>query len=58
MPLQEINDCEDARTAVQTYESGEDKRPEVKRYIIRRCIELGCTEHIPDKWEVEARNDG
>lgn len=57
MPLPEINDCNGVAAAVRQYEAG-DKRSELKRYIIHKAVEFGCTEHIPDSWEVEMHHDG
>lgn len=55
MALPEINDCDGVKAAVSQYESG-DKRPELRGYIIRKAMEHGCTELIPDSWEVEMKN--
>jgi hypothetical protein len=52
----EINDCADVQRCVREYESSETRDPAERRYIIRRAIELGCTENIPDKWEVDLQN--
>ena len=47
-------DCEELKGAITAYErEKEELRPALRRYLIRRSVQLGCTEHIPDSWEVE-----
>lgn len=47
-------DCEELKHAVEAYgREKEELRPSLRRYLIRRSVQLGCTEHIPDSWEVE-----
>lgn len=46
-------DCEELKHAVEAYGRETGSKPELKRYLIRRSVALGCTEHIPDDWELE-----
>lgn len=43
-------DCEQLKTAIQKTGDNEKGR---QQYLIKRSIELGCVEHIPDHWGVE-----
>jgi len=48
---EEIKDCDSVKAAVAQEKSspvGGDR----ERYIIKRAVELGCTEHIPDDWGI------
>jgi hypothetical protein len=50
MPDKPIETCDEIKTAVQKDGTEHGYRRE---YVIRRAIELGCTENIPDDWEIE-----
>lgn len=53
-----VGDCEDIKNAVTAYGREDDaKRPELRRLIIRNAIKHGCTDEIPDDWEVEVSHD-
>jgi hypothetical protein len=54
----QIRDCNELQAAVQKERTETANTTVVRRFIIRRSIELGCTEHIPDEWEVEISNGG
>lgn len=49
----EPQNCDDMKTAVAKTKEGENGR---KRYLVKRSVELGCVEHIPDDWEVEVEH--
>lgn len=42
--------CDDLKGAVQNTVETDKAR---QRVLIKKSIELGCVEHIPDSWEVE-----
>jgi len=46
----EPEDCEQLKTAVAKTGDNEKGRQQL---LIKRSIELGCIEHIPDNWGVE-----
>jgi hypothetical protein len=46
-----VDDCAALKTAVQ--ECGKDGSRARRRYLIKRSIELGCPDNIPDDWELE-----
>jgi hypothetical protein len=46
----EINNCEELRSAIQSWD-GKDKGRQ--RYLLKRAIDLGCVEHVPDDWGVK-----
>lgn len=46
-------DCGELKDAVQAYGRETGSKPKLRRYLIRRSVELGCTENIPDDWEAE-----
>lgn len=44
-------DCDEVRRAVESYgRAPVEKRAEVRRAIIRRHRELGCTDPLPESW--------
>jgi hypothetical protein len=49
----EIEDCDALKAAVDKHEPGDTAE---ERRLIKRSIELGCTEHIPDEWGVDVDN--
>ena len=49
----DIETCEDVQRVVQT----NPQNPAVRRYTIKRAIELGCLDSIPEQWELEIEND-
>lgn len=49
----EINDCDELKAAIDKHEPGNAGE---QRALIKRSIELGCVEHIPDDWGVEVEN--
>lgn len=50
MPDEEIKSCDDVAAAVKKVRAGKESDPGEERYIIKKAVELGCTEHIPDDW--------
>jgi hypothetical protein len=48
----EPKDCEQLKTAIAKTEQEEKGRQE---YLIKRSVELGCVEHIPDDWSVDIK---
>jgi hypothetical protein len=46
-------DCGELKDAVEAYGRETGNKAELRRYLIRRSVKLGCTQHIPDEWEVE-----
>lgn len=46
----EPQNCDELKTAIGKTKPEERGR---QRYLIKRAIDLGCVEHIPDDWEVE-----
>ena len=42
-------DCEQLKKAIAATKPGEKDR---QRYLIKRSIELGCVDNIPDDWTV------
>ena len=52
-PRYPISDCDDVRNAVGDLgRSDEEDRGEIRAFITRRAIELGCTEDLPDDWRI------
>jgi hypothetical protein len=51
-------DCDELKQAIEAYGKETTNKSDVKRYLIHRSVVLGCTEHIPDEWEMEVRHDG
>lgn len=44
-------DCDEVRRAVQAYgRAPVSRRAQLRRAIIRRHAELGCSEPLPEKW--------
>lgn len=49
-------DCDAVRRAVDAYgRAPEEHRAELRRAIVRRHIELGCTDALPASWELRKR---
>lgn len=46
----EIKSCDDVQNAVKAYKASKESDPAEERYIIKKAVELGCSEHIPDDW--------
>jgi hypothetical protein len=46
-------DCAELGKAVEAYGRETGDKAELRRYLIRRSVKLGCTEKIPDEWEVD-----
>lgn len=44
-------DCQELGKAVEAYGRETGSKPKLRRYLIKRAVELGCTEKIPDSWE-------
>lgn len=42
--------CDELKAAIA--KTGEQERGR-QSYLIKRSIDLGCVEHIPDDWEVQ-----
>lgn len=49
-----IRNCADLHNAIQAYgRAPEHKRAELRRFIVRRKAELGCSEvKIPEDWHI------
>lgn len=47
-------DCAYLKHAVQAYGRETGDRADLRRYLTRRAVALGCTEHLPDDWHLEA----
>jgi hypothetical protein len=45
----EPQDCDALKAAVSATKETDTSR---KRFLIKKSVELGCVEHIPDDWEV------
>jgi hypothetical protein len=45
----EPQNCEELQAAIA--KTGENEKGR-QQYLIKRSIDLGCVEHIPDDWEV------
>jgi hypothetical protein len=45
----EPQDCAQLKTAIEQTKENEQGR---QQYLVKRAVELGCTEHIPDDWEI------
>lgn len=46
-------DCGELKKAVEAYGRETGDKTVLRRYLIRRSVALGCTEHIPDDWRVD-----
>lgn len=46
----EPQDCAALKTAIANTKEEEKGR---QQYLVKRSIELGCVEHIPDDWSVD-----
>jgi len=49
-PDQIPENCDDLKAAVKNTADVDKAR---QRVLIKKSVELGCVEHIPDDWEVE-----
>ena len=48
-----IESCDDLRRAIQSYgRAPESERPQLRRFIARRKVELGCPEPLPESWRL------
>ena len=47
-------DCAYLEHAVRAYGRETGDRADLRKYLVRRAVKLGCVEHIPDEWHVEA----
>lgn len=48
-----IRNCEDLANAIRAYgRAPEHKRAELRRFIVRRKAELGCSEKLPEDWHI------
>jgi len=47
----EPKDCDELKVAIDATEDNEKGR---QQYLIKRAVELGCVEHVPDDWEVSS----
>lgn len=47
-----VDSCEELKEAVKS--AGDDDQR--RQYLIKRSIDLGCVEEIPDEWEMEIDN--
>jgi hypothetical protein len=46
-----LGDCDEVRRAVQSYgRAPTAKRAQLRRAIVRRHRELGCSEPLPEEW--------
>lgn len=48
-----IESCDDVAAAVAAKPTDLEER----RYIIKKSIDLGCIDQIPDEWEMELQNN-
>jgi hypothetical protein len=46
----EPDNCEELKEAI--HKTGDEEKGR-QQYLIKRAVELGCVEHIPDDWEVK-----
>jgi hypothetical protein len=53
VPLEEVNNCDELKAAI-----GKADGETEQRYLVKRAIDLGCVDDIPDEWTVEVRTDG
>lgn len=51
----EITNCEELRTAIKATDGSNTAH---QRFLIKKSIDLGCIDDIPDEWGVEVENDG
>lgn len=51
---EEIENCEQLRAAIKAHDGDRDRQ----RYLLKRAIDLGCVEDIPDEWGIEAGKNG
>lgn len=51
-----VRDCNDLENAVQAYGRETGNRQELRHFLIKRSIALGCTDKIPDDWDMEIAN--
>lgn len=42
--------CDELKAAIA--KTGENEKGR-QQFLVKRSIELGCVEHVPDNWEVE-----
>lgn len=47
-------DCTYLEHAVKAYGRETGDRAKLRAYLTRRAVALGCTEHLPDDWKIEA----
>lgn len=53
MADEEISSCDELKAAIDKHDPGNKAE---ERALIKKSIELGCVEHIPDEWGVEVEN--
>jgi len=51
--VEEVNSCEELKAAVPKADGEAEQR-----YLIKRSIDLGCIDDIPEHWTMEVTNDG
>lgn len=44
--------CDELHKAVEAYGRETGSKEVLRRYLIRRAIALGCTNELPDDWDV------
>jgi hypothetical protein len=54
--MQEPKTVEEVRTAVEKEKNADPPHQGVRHYLIKRAIELGCVECIPDDWGMKVYN--
>jgi hypothetical protein len=50
MPTRELQTADEVRAAVEKEKTAEKPDQGMRHYLIKRSIELGCVECIPDDW--------
>lgn len=55
--MAEVENCEQLSTRIDAAKQQTDNADE-RRYLVKRAIELGCVEKIPDEWGIEVEGNG
>ena len=56
MPTSEITSCDELKTAIDVENKSDKPDTPMRHYLIKRGVELGCVENIPDEWTMEVQN--
>lgn len=56
MAASEIEDCDGLKTAIDEYNAKGEHNQAEQAALLKRSIDLGCVDHIPDDWGVDVEH--